>query len=127
VPDIVIDASALLALLNSEPGADKVARAIPGAAISALNLSEVVGKLCSAGLPEKSIRQALLGLGLEVVPFDEEQAYEAGMLRTATDGAGLSLGDRGCLGLARKLGLPALTADRSWLKLLAGITVRVIR
>lgn len=127
MPDVVIDASALLALLNSEPGADKVAGAIPGAAISALNLSEVVGKLCSAGLPGKSIRQALLGLGLEVVPFDEEQAYEAGMLRTATDGAGLSLGDRGCLGLARKLGLPALTADRSWLKLSVGVTVKVIR
>jgi len=127
MPEVVLDASALLALLNAEPGADMVAKFIPGAAISAVNLSEVVGKLCSAGMPEKAIRHALQGLGLEVMPFDEEQAYRAGILRAPTEEKGLSLGDRACLGLAERLDLPALTADRAWNELSVGVTVRIIR
>ncbi|MSQ07148.1 MAG: PIN domain-containing protein [Dehalococcoidia bacterium] len=125
--EVVLDASALLALLNDEPGAAVVAIEIPGSAISALNLSEVVAKLSDAGMPEAAIRQALQGLPLDVIPFDQEQAYEAGLLRTATRSAGLSLGDRGCLSLARRLGLPALTADRTWQALAIGAVVRVIR
>ena len=125
--EVVLDASALLALLNGEPGADLVAAALPQAAISALNLSEVVAKLAEAEMPEAAIREALQGLQLDVVPFDAEQAYEAGLLRAATKSAGLSLGARGCLGLALRLGLPALTADRSWEELSVGALVRVIR
>lgn len=127
MPDVVMDASALLAMLNGEPGADVVAEAIPGAAISAVNLSEVVSKLTELDMPESAIRHALLPLGMEVVPFDEDQAYHAGLLRAPTRSAGLSLGDRGCLGLAEKLGLPALTADRTWLELSLKATVKVIR
>lgn len=125
--EVVIDASALLALLNAEPGADVVAEAIPGGVISAVNLSEVIAKLCEAGMPEKAIRQALQPLGLEVVPFDEAQAYQAGLLRTATRGTGISLGDRACLGLAKMLGVGALTADRAWLELSIGVLIKVIR
>lgn len=66
-------------------------------------------------------------LGLEVIPFDEDQAYEAGLLRTATRDAGLSLGDRGCLSLSRVKGLPVLTADKTWLDLRVGVEVKVIR
>ncbi|MDD5095270.1 MAG: type II toxin-antitoxin system VapC family toxin [Dehalococcoidia bacterium] len=124
---IVVDASALLALLNSEAGADVVAESIPEAVISAVNLSEVVGKLCAAGMPEEAIRQALQGLDLEVIPFDEEQAYGAGLLRSVTDDKGLSLGDRACLNMARRLGIPALTADRIWKELSMGTDVRLIR
>ncbi len=127
MPDVVIDASALLAMLNAEPGAEVVAEAILRAAISAVNISEVVSKLSEAGMPESAIRHALQPLGMEVVPFDEDQAYQAGLLRVPTKDAGLSLGDRGCLGLAGKLGLPALTADRTWLKLSLGVTVKIIR
>ena len=127
MPDVVIDASALLAMLNAEPGAEVVAEAIPRAAISAVNISEVVSRLSEAGMPESAIRHALQPLGMEVVPFDEDQAYRAGLLRVPTKGAGLSLGDRGCLGLAGKLGLPALTADRTWLKLSLGVAVKIIR
>jgi PIN domain nuclease of toxin-antitoxin system len=64
---------------------------------------------------------------MEVVSFDREQAYEAGLLRPLTRGAGLSLGDRACLALARRLGLPAFTADRSLEGLGVGIEVQVIR
>ena len=127
MPETIIDASALLALLNSETGADIVAEAIPKGVISAVNLSEVVTKLVDAGMPEKVIRQALQPLGLEIIPFDEAQAYEAGLLYGATQNVGLSLGDRACLGLAIILKAPALTADRAWTKLKSGIEVKVIR
>ena len=124
---VVLDASALLALLNAEPGADVVAESIPGAIINAVNLSEVVGKLCTSGMPEEAIRQALQGLDLEVMAFDEEQSYETGLLRAATDNMGLSLGDRACLETARRLGFPALTADKMWQGLSVGTIIRLIR
>jgi len=127
VPEAVIDASALLALLNDEPGADVVAEALPQGIISAVNLSEVVAKLCDAGMPEKAIHQALQPLGIEIVPFDEEQAYQAGLLRTSTQDFGISLGDRACLSLAKKLGIDALTADKAWAELSIGATIKVIR
>jgi ribonuclease VapC len=127
VPESVLDASAILALLNSEPGSDVVSEALPGSVISALNLSEVVAKLEETGMPEKEIRRVLYPLGLDVESFDEDQAYRAGVLRSSTTNLRLSLGDRGCLGLAQKLGLPALTADKRWLQLSVGVTVRTIR
>ncbi|MDY7018943.1 MAG: type II toxin-antitoxin system VapC family toxin [Chloroflexota bacterium] len=127
MPEVVIDASALLALLNAEPGANVVAEALPGGVISAVNLSEVVAKLSEAGMPEKAIHQALQPLGLEIVPFDEEQSYHAGLLRTSTEDTGISLGDRACLSLAKMLGVVALTADRAWVGLSIGATIKVIR
>jgi PIN domain nuclease of toxin-antitoxin system len=125
--DAVLDASALLALLNAEPGADLVAAALPEAIISAINLSEVVAKLADAGMPEAAIREALQSLRLDVMAFGDEQAYDAGLMRPATRSSGLSLGDRGCLSLARRLGLSALTADRGWEDLSIGAEVRMIR
>lgn len=127
MPEVVIDASALLALLNGEPGADVVAEALPKGVISAVNLSEVVAKLCEAGMPEKAIHRALRPLGLEIIPFDEEQAYQAGLLCVATQDMGVSLGDRACLGLAKMLGAMVLTADRTWAGLSVGATIKVIR
>jgi PIN domain nuclease of toxin-antitoxin system len=127
VPKTVIDASALLALLNAEPGSDIVIEALPGGVISAVNLSEVIAKLCDADMPEKAIRQALQPLGLEVVPFDEEQSYQAGLLRTSTQDMGISLGDRACLSLAKLRDVIALTADRAWAALSVGATIKVIR
>ena len=127
MPNTVIDASALLALLNAEPGADIVIEALPGGVVSAVNLSEVIAKLCDAGTPEKAIRQVLQSLGLEVIPFDEEQSYQAGLLRTATQDIGISLGDRACLSLAKMLGVAALTADRAWSGLPIEVAIKVIR
>jgi PIN domain nuclease of toxin-antitoxin system len=125
--DVVLDASALLALLGEESGADEVASHLPGAAISAVNLSEVVAKLAESGLSGEEIAGAVGGLGLEVHPFDEPQAHAAGLLRPRTKSAGLGLGDRACLALAAGLGLPALTTDRSWSALRAGARVRLVR
>ena len=132
----VLDASAVLALLNQEPGADLVAAALAdGAAISAVNLAEVVGRLAEAGMAEDLIRQALDPLGLEVVSLDAAAAYRTGLLRPATKQAGLSLGDRSCLALAQILSgasSPAtscrvLTSDRAWASLSVGVRVEVIR
>lgn len=124
---VVLDASALLALLNGEPGSEVVEEAIPGAAISTVNLSEVVAKLADAGMPERAIREALGEIEVELHPFDAAAAYTAGILRPQTRALGLSFGDRACLTLGRTLGLPVLTTDRNWKDLETGTEVRVIR
>ena len=124
---VVLDASALLALLNAEPGSEEVERAIPGAAISTVNLSEVVAKLVENGMPEDAVRAVLGEIELEVHPFDLETAYQAGALRNETRKLGLSFGDRACLAFGRRLGWPVLTTDRDWKKLEVGVEVRVIR
>jgi ribonuclease VapC len=124
----VLDASAVLALVKSEPGGERVRNAVKaGAAISAVNLSEVVAKLVHEGAGEAAIRALVDSLRLRVVHFDAELAYRAGLLRSLTKQLGLSLGDRACLALAHHLGLPALTADRAWQGLQLGVTIQVIR
>lgn len=124
----VLDASALLALLHQEPGAARVAQAVKeGAAMSAVNLSEIIGKLSEASMPQAAIRTALDALGIEVAAFSIDDAYQTGLLRPLTKQAGLSLGDRACLALGHHLGLPVLTADRTWERLSVGVAVEVIR
>ena len=124
----VLDASALLALLNQEEGSDQVAELVAaGATVGTVNLSEVVAKLSSVGMPEAGIRASLDPLGLEIVPFDAELAYRAALLVGPTRALGLSLGDRACLALAVQAGLPAVTADRAWRQLVLSIEIRVIR
>jgi ribonuclease VapC len=113
----VLDASALLAVLHQEPGSEEVAAMLSEAAISSVNLSEVVAKLIEVGLSAVESRRATEFLGLEVISFDQSQAYKAGLLRKSTRSLGLSLGDRACLALAQSLNLPAITADRAWLQL----------
>jgi len=113
-PPAVLDASALLALLQNEPGAEVVAARLPQCVMSAVNLSEVVAKLVDRGLPEADLRAALDMLDIDVRDFDTEAAYAAGELRRITRSAGLSLGDRACLALAMRLGAAAVTADRGW-------------
>lgn len=123
----VLDASALLALLGGETGASEVERLLPDVAMSTVNLAEVAGKLAEKGMPEPEVRRVADGLGIEVVDFDADQAYQTGFLRPATKAIGLSLGDRACLALARRLGVPAITTDRVWAGLRVGAVVRVIR
>ena len=126
--DWVVDASALLAVLNREPGADRVAEALAGeASMSAVNLAEVVTKLADVDMPAAEIREALDPLGVTIVDFDADSAHLVGALRPATRQAGLSLGDRACLALAERLGVPALTADRSWGRLGLDTAVTTIR
>ncbi len=125
--EVVLDASALLALLNREPGHEEVARVVPDAAISAINLSEVAAKLADGGMPEEAIREALEGLALEVHDFGRELAFQTGLLRPITRSRGLSLGDRACLALGRRLDLPVLTTDRTWEGLDVGVEIKLVR
>lgn len=110
----ILDASALLALLKGEAGADRVADVIGNSLIGAFNLAEVISYFVRLGAPITDIRAMLDTLPLQVSPADEALAWEAGALRDATAQAGLSLGDRFCLALARREGVPAYTADRVW-------------
>ena len=125
--EVVLDASALLALVYREPGADVVAEAVSAAAMSSANLSEVVAKLSDDGMREFAIRGALDGYQLDVIPFDEAQAWAAGLLHPLTRSRGLSFADRACLALALALDLPVLTGDRAWEGLDVGVDVRLFR
>jgi ribonuclease VapC len=127
VSEHVLDASALLALIQAEPGSDRVAEVLDGAIISAVNLAEVVSQLADRGIPGDAIRRQLTRLDLGVVAVDEDLAYAAGLLRPATRLLGLSLGDRVCLALARRLGAVALTTDRAWARLEIGVAVELVR
>ena len=124
---VVLDASALLALLNAEKGADLVEEALPRAILSTVNYAEVVTRLSLLGMPEDEIHNALDVLGLEIMPFDDEQAFQSGLLAPQTQSLGLSLGDRACLALALKTKSVALTADRAWQNLQVGVEIHLIR
>lgn len=124
---VVLDSSAVLAVLWAEPGAGKVLTRLESARISAVNAAEVVSRLVDRGASDAAAEAAIPDLMVEVVPFDAAQALAAGLLRRTTRAAGLSLGDRACLALARFDGLPAVTADRAWGDLDLGIAVEVIR
>lgn len=125
---IVLDASAVIALLLKEPGAPQVQAALDDALISTVNLAEIVARLASQRPLEKA-RAAIDALALTTIAPDDATAFDAGALRLVTASAGLSLGDRFCLALARRLGAPVLTADRAWLKVAAEtrVVVRMIR
>jgi len=123
----VLDASALLALLHSEPGAEIVEESVEQAAMSTVNWSEVCQRWLARGVDVADLRVDVEALGIEIVPFSVEDAEQAAVLWSVTRQRGLSLGDRACLGLARRLGLPALTADRAWLDVDLGVAVQAIR
>jgi PIN domain nuclease of toxin-antitoxin system len=129
----VLDASALLAYLREEPGANAVAEAIAGgAAISTVNLAEVFSRAADRGadpakLAAKLTQSGLLDGAITVEPFTTSDAIDAARLRPLTRDAGLSLGDRACLALARRLGAPALTADTAWQEVAHGVELRPIR
>jgi ribonuclease VapC len=109
---VVLDASALLALLLGEQGEDEVGTGLAASAMTTVNLGEVVGHFARNSTTEADIRLVLDPLPIERIRFDEDLAFAAGLL-PATRRAGLSFGDRVCLALAVRLGVQALTADRS--------------
>lgn len=126
---VVLDASALLALLRAEPGDERVRAALPDSAMTTVNFGEVVAHFVRNGAPEAEIRGVLDPLPVERITFDEELAYTTGLLAEVTRTAGLSFGDRACLALAHRLGVRAMTADRAWAGIakIAGVAVDLIR
>jgi PIN domain nuclease of toxin-antitoxin system len=125
---IVLDASALLAVLNTEPGADKLTPELLITAVSStVNLAEVQSKLVNRGLSPASAWAAALVPVEEAIPFTSEHAKVAGSMIAETCALGLSLGDRACLALGLALQAPVYTADRSWKSLKLGVRIHVIR
>ncbi len=116
-------------MLRSEPGGDMVAEALGGARMSVVNHAEVVSHYARAGAEIDAIDAMLRPLPIQLVPADASLATSAGLLGAVTAKAGLSLGDRFCLALAKRDGLPAWTADRAWARIAdtVGVEVRVIR
>lgn len=131
----MLDASALLAYLQNEPGATTVRDALAlGCRMSAVNWAEVLSKANDAGRSSREIvdeltNRGLLGQSLRIVPFAESDAATVGDLRPRTRHIGLSLGDRACLALGLRLQRSVLTTDRDWRKLTGELEVdiRVIR
>ena len=123
----VLDASAILALLNNESGAGMVQELLPVAIVSAVNYVEVITRLSLLGMPENEIHQALDILGLTIIPLDQDLSFRTGSLAIVTNQYGLSLGDRACLALALKTGYSAVTSDREWQDLNIEVDVKVIR
>jgi ribonuclease VapC len=125
----VLDASALLAVLNTEPGGAAVVPLMADAAMSAVNWSEVVQKALAHGVSASpaDLRTDVEALGVDVRPFTASQAEIAASLWSSTKHLGLSLGDRACLALATEIGATAVTADAAWARLALSIPVRVVR
>lgn len=124
---IALDASALLALLFEEAGHEQVASAIGDACLSAVNLSEVLGRFARDGHGPALINAQIRTLPIEIVAFGPSEAEAAADLVPWTRALGLSLGDRACLALARSRSIPAMTADRTWAELQIGVPILTIR
>jgi len=114
VSRIVLDASAVLAVLQGEPGQERVLAVLHRACISTVNLAEVASKLVDREIAWADVETSLQNLKLSVHAFDLEQAFAASALRQITRSKGLSFGDRACLALAQTLDATVLTADRAW-------------
>ena len=128
VSRVVLDASAVLAVLNREPGAENLTPELLGTcAISAVNLAEIQGKLIDWGLSPDQAWAATRSAVNEAVDFSTQHARIAGNLIAQTRPLGLSLADRACLALALDLKAPVYTADRSWKKLKLGLRIHLIR
>jgi len=116
-------------MLLGEPGGRKVQAVLDGALLCAVNLAEVASYYAKLGASRPDIEAMLQPLPIRVVPVDTALSYEAGMLRPLTLPGGLSLGDRYCLALARREGVPAVTAERRWpdIATAAGVKVELLR
>lgn len=124
---VVLDASALLALINQETGSEKVADLLPNAVMSTVNISETAAILRKIGLDADQTNGLISNLIFEKIPFDEAQAYMAANLRQSTQRFGLSLGDRACLSLGALYKYPVVTTDKIWKKITSDIEVILIR
>jgi PIN domain nuclease of toxin-antitoxin system len=135
----VLDSSAVLAVLNAEPGCDTIIALLDDAILCSVNYAEVVSKIVERGASLGEAEAAMRLITSAVIDFDIDLARRTGALRAETmkrrTGAlraetmknGLSLGDRACLSLAEREAVPAITGDRSWVDSVQGIEIRLFR
>ena len=109
----LLDASALLAFVLDEAGADMVEQAlVDGAACTTVNWSEVAQKVLAAGRDWSLVRSLLLSYDLRIEPvIAADGEWAAARWRR---GEGLAIADRICLGVAARLRCEILTADAAW-------------
>jgi len=122
---VVLDSSAVLAVLFEEPGADVVRQHVSGASLGVANLAEVLAKLGDRGVSADHGVAAVDMLGMDIRPMTKSQAILSAGMRGATRNSGLSLADRACLALAKELGTSGLTADRQCAAVADAVGVRV--
>ncbi|KTT75547.1 type II toxin-antitoxin system VapC family toxin [Sphingomonas endophytica] len=124
---IVIDASALLALLFDEPGGEAVLPLVRGALLSAVNLDEVLHKCTRRGIDATAVLDSVRRLEVIVIPFDAEQALVSATLHARAQAWRLSFADRACLALGNMQGATIVTADRAWQAFDGDADIRLIR
>ena len=126
---VVLDASALVALLRGESGAPIVAENVRGAAVSAVNFGEAAQRQYKAGTSRQEFEDVIAPLNLNIVSVDRAMALDAADIREIARAKGLSQADCICLALAKHMGVIAMTADQKWLEIAdtVGVEVRVVR
>lgn len=123
----VLDASAVLAVLRNERGAENVIPHLRGSLISSINYAEVLCILREGGGDPEMGELAINGLQIERVAFDSEHAQLVASIYTRTLGTTIGLADRACLSLGLKHGLPVITSDSDWRKVDIGVDVQLFR
>lgn len=123
----VLDASALVALLWEEPGGDAIEPLLGRSVISAVNWAEVLQRYRAVGLMTEGKRVSIEALGVSIEPFTSDDADVVAALWEPTRASGLSIADRACIALAKRLDAPAYTADRAWGDVNVGAKIVLIR
>jgi PIN domain nuclease of toxin-antitoxin system len=127
VTALILDSSALVAVIHQEPGSEQVLPRVHGSLLCTVNAAECIGVLMRKGADFPRARNAIMLSRVRIVDFDIGLAEIAGALEEKTKPRGLSLGDRACLALALRENLPVLTADRHWKDVDVGVEIRLIR
>ena len=124
---VVLDSSALLAMILNEEGADVAFANAKGGLVSAVSMTEVLEKAAERGVPPRAVFTQQDRLEIAVIPFDADHAMAAAALRPAARRLNISLADLACLSLALRDGRPVVTGDRDWLSLALELDIRLIR
>lgn len=123
----VVDSSVVIAYIQYEPGHEAAECYLEKSIISAVNFAEILSFGCRDGGQSKFAKDAIYTLLPSIIDFNDKQALITANLLPVTKKLGLSLADRACLGLAKSLNLPVVTADKVWKELDIGIEIILIR
>jgi PIN domain nuclease of toxin-antitoxin system len=119
---IVLDASALLAWIRNERGAETVGKLMPVAVVPTPNLTEALYRARWRGhrMSPEELHDHVVAMGLEVESFRQADTVRAAeVLVYSLEHPGpnderLSLGDAACIAVAERLLLPIAGDDSYW-------------